>query len=1180
MSGYEVTGSPWDLDAVLSAMSTITTVAPEPALRPCEPKIYDNNEIEVVFRGQQTAERYYEVLIDSNPSQKFQSRQGLYRASDDMEHKKHSAKGLRTGPYEIFRAKEVYQHHCLQLHKRLGDPAHQKLREDAAKQAIQVADSARARLLQQELRILFPGMINDGEPLPSLIGNPNFLKSSMMHEERLGGEFVKFPMNAEFRSSESLGSWALFVVSEEGIEKYSSLQPATVAAKRKVATGPVAIVFTPWAVNAQKVFGMLTGRFSRQEEDAALADADDDDAASVSSLSSREISALDGIPCTMPQEQGPSSTSSNTAASPPEPAPGTISTPSPEPPREERAAADKPLPPNATAPVEQNPLQNAPSASGPPKAKRRRGNPGAFTDTQRDYFESHYDEFLSHPRKDKAKFWDSFFPTYFELFPVEDFPPPPVAKALGNLSEADRAALGNKELKARKRSEKRRELDEYGRMKDSIKNWYQQRQKKGSNSVQPFLRRIALVQKDPPPRKRQLRQFLITHPEYKDKVVARSTETSARNRLDRRLEAASDMIAEMPQEEKARVIQERDKLHQNAKAVWVEKNKGNGLPQVDEEERVSARESLPAFIQPLLEVVQDMTGYLVFFQAGVDTGDSDPRSRFESISVSTFGTDFNAWLKAVKEHAPSLSSSPQEDSQEPAATLQQEGASSGAATSGAGQKGSRNNSKKTTRKQRNNDGVEEEEEEDSPVLDDDSDESDGSDVDQLNDDAGDGEGGGDGEGEDDSEGEAEPRKRRGVPYSAYELQRMENIERNKQLLAKLGLQGASSFIGGPKPSTTPLLDDTERTGVDAEPEKPAERPRPRPQRVLHSSVQKNNGPAEPSPDVDTPTLTSTSITAVRSPLAPQSPPAPPPPASPEQTRSHSQPLPHLSPAELPSASRPLSPPQPPQSQPSSPRSSPSSSPAQAPGSLHPLVAQSDQTPAPSASSLLPPAPPSNPAKDGGSNTKEGQNVAMEIDEPRVAVKRAYGELTIPIPTATECFDPIGSNSNLCRSYGPYLLSKPPNLPDVQRPAIWPALVYKWVELQEKWEHDGAPDAVFTTVKRIPAMKAWFNNGRVDRSSGLVTQKGVVLEKIRNEWWIWWDYVNPDWRPRLDGMVLPGDDGDWEDIVSPGKDGIVLFLVGLRWWCDCGGPEDPAGCWHEAAKSLFFTMESLLKRISP
>ncbi|KAL0569885.1 hypothetical protein V5O48_012074, partial [Marasmius crinis-equi] len=87
-------------------------------------------------------------------------------------------------------------------------------------------------------------------------------------------------------------------------------------------------------------------------------------------------------------------------------------------------------------------------------------------DTQHEFFESHYNKFLLYCHKDKAKFWDSFFPTYFELLPIEDFLSPPVAKALGNPSEADRAALGSKELKAGKQSKKRRELNEYGRMKD------------------------------------------------------------------------------------------------------------------------------------------------------------------------------------------------------------------------------------------------------------------------------------------------------------------------------------------------------------------------------------------------------------------------------------------------------------------------------------------------------------------------------------------------------------------------------------------------------------------------------------------------------------------------------------------------------------------------------------------
>ncbi|KAL0564483.1 hypothetical protein V5O48_017566, partial [Marasmius crinis-equi] len=921
MSGYEVTGSPWDLDAVLSAMNSITTVAPEPALHPCEPKIFDHNENEVTFRGEQTTERYYEVSIDSNPSQKFQSRQGLYRASDDMDHKKHSAKGLRTGPYELFRAKEVYQHHCLQLHKRLGDPTHHQLREDAAQQALRIADSARARLLQQELRLLFPGMLNDGEPLPSLEGNPNLLKSGVMREDRLGGEFHKFPLNAEFRSSESLGSWALFVVSGDGIEKYSSLQPATVAARRKVAAGPVAIVFTPWAVNAQKVFGMLTGKFSREQEDAAIAGEDD----------VFFPPALDSNPRTMPQDEGPSSTTLNSTSKPVGPAPETNPALSPEPPVQAPAAADKPPPPSTTASAAQNPPQNAGSSAGPSNTKaktkkRRRRNPGNFTDSQRDFFESHYDEFAAHPRKDKSKFWDSFFPSYFELFPLEEFPPPPVAKPLAEISEADRAALGNEELKARKRNEKRRELDETGRMKDSIKNWFQQRQQKGSKSVEPFLNRMATLQKDPPPRKRQLRQFLVTHPDYKDKVMARSTETSARDRLEKRLEAAVRIIAEMPGEEKAKVVEQRDELHKKARAVWVEKNKAKGLLQSDEE-RKSARELLPAFIQPLLEVVRDLTGYSVFFQAGIDTGSSDLKNRFESVSMCSthegapefvdfnihafqrFGTDFNGWLQTVKTHAPGLPND-EDGSQEPASTLQQESASLGAATSVAQQKGSQNESKKTRRgkatrkRKRKSDAELEDEEEDSPDLGDDSDE-----LDELNFDQLDGEEDGEGEGE--GQREAEPGKRRGVPYSAYELQRLENMERNQQLLAQLGLQSTSSFIRGSKPSTTPESDDVEGTEMRAEPEKPAERPRPKPQRVLRSSVQKNNGSAGPSPIVDPLTSTSATVPAVETPL----------PSQPPTSRSQPQPSPCPSPAQLPST------PQPPSgSQPSSPR--PSASPTQ------------------------------------------------------------------------------------------------------------------------------------------------------------------------------------------------------------------------------------------------------------
>ncbi|KAL0568543.1 hypothetical protein V5O48_013439 [Marasmius crinis-equi] len=261
MAGYGTTGSVWNLDAVLSAMNMITTVAPEPAPCPCEPKVFDNNEDELTLRP-----------------------------PGDMICQKHSGSGYCTGPYDLYRAKEVFQNYCLEYHKGLADPVHHQLREDAAQRALNLADSARGRLLQQELRILFPGMYNNGDQLPKLEDNPNFLKGPMLHKETLGGELVKFPSNAEFRSAEGLGNWALFVVSGEGVEKYASLQPAIVSARRKVEAGPVTIIFTSWAVNAQKVFGMLTGEFSREKEEVGMLERTED--VSVSFISLRDVSGM------------------------------------------------------------------------------------------------------------------------------------------------------------------------------------------------------------------------------------------------------------------------------------------------------------------------------------------------------------------------------------------------------------------------------------------------------------------------------------------------------------------------------------------------------------------------------------------------------------------------------------------------------------------------------------------------------------------------------------------------------------------------------------------------------------------------------------------------------------------------------------------------------------------------
>ncbi|KAL0568504.1 hypothetical protein V5O48_013484 [Marasmius crinis-equi] len=1179
---HKATRKPWNLDSVLSAMSKIITIAPEPRFRPCEPKINETEGEEVILQSTKTTDRLYEVIIDGCPAPKFQARQGLYRAHDDMERPRHSAQGFRIGPYDMPHAKEAWDSFCMRLHKDFGDQVHHRLREEALQESERIAETARGRLLQQELRVLFPTMFNDGEPLPCLDDHPNILKAGMLREETLGGELHLFPCNAEFRSPTNLGNWALFVVSNNGVEKFSSLQPVIVAAQQKVDAGPVAIVFTPWAVNAQRAFGTLTGQFSREQED--LEAATDGDVFSVTSAGDLENDTADNPPDKPPMAQdeipNPSSSISSqpgansnpslrTSSSPTQAA--TDASPAPSAARSSAATAKDD---SAASNHVQNEVPPAPKAAKPTK---RRGNPGKFTIEQRMYMESYYDEFLAAPRTEKEKFWNRFFPAYFELFPLTEYPPPPVPKPLPVLSQLDFDAMSGDQKKARKKQEKRREWDPEQRARESAKGWFQAQQQKGNAGIGPFLDYMKELRKENRPRKRQLRQFLLTHPDYKDGIVEASKETGPHDRLRSRLEQAEAVIEGMERPELEKMTAERDEDFRQRNEVWVLKQKGRRL--IDAKLCKTARESLPAVLQPLLEMIRDLTGYSVVIHAGIDTGNSDMRKRFQTISMCStydgapefvdynlaafqnFGADFSKWLQAVKKHQPEAKEN-DDDNASPTAAVKEKSVdpppTSTTSTNAPKSKSKSNgkqktakpvvkNAKKRQRKGKNrgdeseeaSEGDGSEDDEESPELDEDEDEEtdvDGDDVDV-------------GQLEGDDEEEVPVVKRYSVPFSPYELQRLDNIARNQQLLAQLGLADASKFLAGKKPQGP---EEMKLDGEAHEKEKGKERdpPRPRPQRKTVNLALKDAGSAleEPRTQQNTPPTPGSTIsnTPVTTPAI--SPPVPQPP-TPDASASLNRP--------------------PPEQAPSVEHQDPS-----------PM-----RHPTPSSPSPLPPLPAPDTDhhfadKDDGILLDADEEEAMDVDKTRGSVQLSYDSLTIPILAADESFDPIGSNSKLCKLFGPWFLSKPHDSQDVVRPPVWPSLVYKWIELQEKWEHDRVSDAVLPTRARIPAMKQWFRNGRLTRKKGMGTQEAVVLEDIREEWWTWWDEVNPAWRLRVDGKVVPGGEGDWEALVSPGPDGILLFLVALRWWSDCGGFEDPEGCWSEAAKSLYYTMDDLLKRPNP
>jgi len=107
---------------------------------------------------------------------------------------------------------------------------------------------------------------------------------------------------------------------------------------------------------------------------------------------------------------------------------------------------------------------------------------------------------------------------------------------------------------------------------------------------------------------------------------------------------------------------------------------------------------------------------------------------------------------------------------------------------------------------------------------------------------------------------------------------------------------------------------------------------------------------------------------------------------------------------------------------------------------------------------------------------------------------------------------------------------------------------------------------------------WFKRGRYRKSSrSRDTPPEATLSNLQETWWSWWSDANPDWRPcDEDGRILPGGNGTWEAMQYNEERGLVLFLVGLRWWFDVGTPGVIEGRWMQALKSIYITLVALVE----
>ncbi|KAK7014804.1 SERTA domain-containing protein 3 [Paramarasmius palmivorus] len=222
------------------------------------------------------------------------------------------------------------------------------------------------------------------------------------------------------------------------------------------------------------------------------------------------------------------------------------------------------------------------------------------------------------------------------------------------------------------------------------------------------------------------------------------------------------------------------------------------------------------------------------------------------------------------------------------------------------------------------------------------------------------------------------------------------------------------------------------------------------------------------------------------------------------------------------------------------------------------------------------------AKDGNKDSDApAQPVILSVDNVDLlpawakAVATGYVQMDTPKMEPWAQFDVEGCSTSFLKGYAGWLLG-----PDtVCRPEPWRATVYKWIEVEEEWNRRNVSvqGAQFKMLKnrRPKGFLQWFKYGRM-RWEALIPSE-VSVDTLGHEWWVWWSkVVNPRWRPRAEDMIMPGGQGSWEAVRIPGKDGFILVLVALRWWCDLLDHPDQDLLWVSTIKAVYWTLEELLK----
>ncbi|KAK7014760.1 hypothetical protein VNI00_019281 [Paramarasmius palmivorus] len=874
------------------------------------------------------------------------------------------------------------------------------------------------------------------------------------------------------------------------------------------------------------------------------------------------------------------------------------------------------------------------------KRKRRSGNPGNYQGEQLDMLEEAYPEYEKLPRRSKESgdWLRAFAAKFLAKFPVDKYPPPP-AKQMEPVPEVDMDSLTRDQKKTHRRRVLAVQINESPeeRQGQALKRYFYWRASnlrgKEGESVEKFLKSV--VKEEKRPRKQQVKNFLMSHPDYKDKVAGQSKETGRLDRLPNRREAAATVWNSLDDEKRQHVLDGIQTNLESALKSYEDAKEGRTGEGV---QNSRTRRSVGRIIQPIIDTLHRQTGLSIVVLVGEDMDGND---LFDSATLSAsppgtpkitqFNTDkfrpfiefFYRWLRFIRQDQVSKGlikddcnsgTAPGDSNENTSAAADAQKSTSEEPPNILPRVPSPRKLVSKKGKGKRKQCIDEDDLTDgSESLG--SEELVGGDDDAYGNESG-----------SDSDSEEEPVERARqptpqYPEGSYMAQQTENICRNKQLLASLGLDRdifEKPLKAGPakkpkvprhvrsstlvprrssrlsKESTSEGADNGSNVEISAESgSSPARR------RILDECERF----IKDDSTVTTATLTDlvVSLTPERSkartvwvayvsrltdmwyqrqedPLGDNPWPSPPE----EDPEAMDEAMTPIEDGRVPSI----------MADPAEPRT-PTPDPTEA-HMLHPAV-PNDAVVSLSTSNLADADTPlpailsdteslstsahrhstASPRPHEGPAVQDEQEVIDSSSSRCEDVIRVYASISIPVGYG---YEPGDHDSPTIQWFVDYLLASPAKYSGPARPQIWKSLVFRWADLQELWEKvPGYPDKKAPKLTRPGCIEQWNKGGR-SRSRNWGAPGLAKLELLRVQWWTWWASAFPEQALNHNGFIIPDESADLSEMHLRGDHGIVLFLVVLRWWHDAGGHEDALGMWEEGVRSVYWVIDRLVNEL--